>query len=98
MNNKYSNYVYLENNQSIDAMEINDLVISQRAFYTSGATRSYEFRLNALKKLKQAFTDNSLLVDETLSAHFNYPACNTYNACNHCFSGYLMDIDERSII
>lgn len=87
MNNKYSNYVYLENNQSIDAMEINDLVISQRAFYTSGATRSYEFRFNALKKLKQAITDNSSLFEDALMADLNKPASETYI----CETGIILD-------
>ena len=59
-------------------MDIEDLVAKQRAFYNSGATRSVEFRLDALKRLKtglKQFEDNFF---QALKADLNKHEMETY--------------------
>lgn len=59
-------------------MEINDIVKKQRRYFYSGATRSYEARLSALKRLKTAVLENESAVTEALYADFRKPAYETY--------------------
>ena len=59
-------------------MSIEDLVAKQRTFYNAGATRSVEFRLDALKRLKtglKQFEDNFF---QALKADLNKHKMETY--------------------
>lgn len=47
-------------------MTIETIVARQRAYFLSGATRSYEFRLAALKKLQQAMRDHEDKIADAL--------------------------------
>lgn len=47
-------------------MTIEEIVAKQRAFYLSGATRSFEFRQKALRKLQSAVRDNEDKIVEAL--------------------------------
>jgi len=50
---------------------IKNIVEKQRAFYLSGATRSIDFRMEALTKLKQAVLKNETLLAEAMKADLN---------------------------
>lgn len=45
---------------------INELLISQRQFFNTGATRSISFRIEQLKKLKQAVEHNEERICDAL--------------------------------
>ncbi len=47
-------------------MSIEETVAKQRAFYLSGATRSFEFRQKALRKLQSALRENEAMIAEAL--------------------------------
>ena len=47
-------------------MTIEEIVAKQRAFYLSGATRSFEFRQKALRKLQSALRENEDKIAGTL--------------------------------
>lgn len=53
-------------------------VIRQRAFFDSGATRSYEFRLQQLKQLKAAMLKYADDVEAALKADIGRPALEAY--------------------
>jgi len=59
-------------------MSIEELVAAQRAYFATGATRSVEFRLNALKRLKAALQQNEGAICDALKADFNKTAMETY--------------------
>ena len=46
----------------------------QRAYFDSGATRSYEARLEALKKLRKAVQEGSAALEEALKKNAEYEA------------------------
>ncbi len=50
----------------------------QRAYFDSGATRSYEARLDALKKLRKAVQDNSAALEEALKKDLNKHPCESF--------------------
>ena len=66
---------------------ISDLVKRQRAFYQSGATRSYCFRMEALTKLREAIVQNEALLNRSLEADLNKSACESYL----CEIGIVLD-------
>lgn len=47
-------------------MNIEEIVAKQHAFYLSGATRSFEFRQKALRKLQSALRENEDMIAEAL--------------------------------
>ncbi len=59
-------------------MDIEDLVAKQRAFYNSGATRSVEFRLDALKGLKTDLKQFEDKFFQALKADLNKHEMETY--------------------
>ncbi|MBP3710784.1 MAG: aldehyde dehydrogenase [Treponema sp.] len=52
-------------------MTFSKLVKAQRTFFQSGATRSYDFRRNALIKLQNAVRENEQLIADALLADLN---------------------------
>jgi aldehyde dehydrogenase (NAD+) len=55
-----------------------EAVAKQRAYFESGATRSYEFRLAQLKKLKKSVIDYKEELERTLAADLGRPPFETY--------------------
>ena len=55
-----------------------DAVARQRAYFASGATRSYEFRLAQLKKLKQAIVDHKDDIEQALKQDIGRPGFEAY--------------------
>ena len=51
-------------------MDIQELVRAQRAHFLSGATRSYAFRMEQLKKLQQALRSNEALLEQAMYQDF----------------------------
>jgi acyl-CoA reductase-like NAD-dependent aldehyde dehydrogenase len=52
---------------------VNDIVSRQRTFFSTGQTRSLEFRLTQLKRLKQAIMQNEAAILAALKADLNKP-------------------------
>lgn len=63
------------------------LVERQRTYYLSGATRSYEFRMDMLRKLKAAIIENEKLLLDGLKADLNKSAEESY----FCEIGIVLD-------
>jgi len=61
-------------------MDIKDTVERQQEFYLSGATRSYEFRLDALKKLQQAVRSYESKISDALLADLGKQPFESYMA------------------
>lgn len=59
-------------------MNISDIVKKQRQYFYCGATRSYEARIDALKRLKSAVLANESSITEALLSDFRKPAYETY--------------------
>src|SRR5690554_36508 len=55
-----------------------DIVARQRAYFESGATRSFEFRLAQLKKLKQALIEHKDDVEKALKEDIGRPSLEAY--------------------
>ena len=55
-----------------------ELVARQREYFQSGATRSYEFRMEQLKKLRKAFVDYKLEIEEALNKDIGRPPFEAY--------------------
>lgn len=53
------------------AAEIEKTVEAQRAYFLKGETKSYEFRLQALKKLHEAIEKNEPLINKALKSDLN---------------------------
>lgn len=51
---------------TIKLIDIPKVVASQRAYFFSNATRGYEFRLNALKKMKAAMINSESLLEKAM--------------------------------
>ena len=52
-------------------MNINSVVEAQRKYFESGATRSTEFRIEMLKKLRQSILDNGRAITGALRYDLN---------------------------
>lgn len=63
------------------------IVEAQRAYYISGATRSYEFRLDALNKLKKSILNNETLLYAALKTDLNKSEYESYL----CEIGIVLD-------
>ncbi len=63
-------------------MDIKTIVERQREYFLSGATRSYEFRLDALKRLRQAIRDHEKQISDALQEDLN----------KHPFESYMAEI------
>ena len=61
-------------------MDIKKTVERQREYYLSGATRSYAFRLEALKKLQQAVRDSEKRISDALLADLGKQPFESYMA------------------
>ena len=59
-------------------MNIGSLVASQRAYFESGATRPVSFRMEALRKLQKALTDNEALIDAAMKTDLNKTPMESY--------------------
>ena len=59
-------------------MDFTKLIADQRKFYESGATRSLDFRLQALRKLQSALRKNEEKLIEAMREDFNKPPMETY--------------------
>lgn len=51
-------------------MDIQELVRAQRAYFLSGATRPYAFRMEQLKKLQRALQTNEKLLEQAMYQDF----------------------------
>ena len=63
-------------------MSIEEIVKNQRSYYMTGATRSLEFRLQALRKLQQAVRDNEKQISDALLKDLN----------KHHFESYMAEV------
>ena len=61
-------------------MSIEEIVKNQRDYYMTGATRTLEFRLTALKKLQQAVRDNEKQICDALLKDLNKQPFESYMA------------------
>ena len=66
---------------------IHSTVSKAKAFYDSNATRSVEFRLDMLKKLKKAINENEELINEALKKDLNKHPYETYM----CETGLVLE-------
>ncbi|MDO4482101.1 MAG: aldehyde dehydrogenase, partial [Bacillota bacterium] len=64
-----------------------ELVRKQREYFTSGATRTFEFRIDSLKKLRESVSDNEKLIAEALRADLNKHPFESYM----CETGIVLD-------
>ena len=68
-------------------MNITQLVARQRAYFETGATRSPEFRLNALKNLQAAMRRNEKLIFDALKQDLNKTPMESYM----CENGIVLE-------
>lgn len=59
-------------------MTISEIVSNQRGYFLSGATRSADFRLDALQKLKKGIKANEKLLTDALLSDLNKPSSESY--------------------
>ena len=59
-------------------MDIKELVRAQRAYFLSGATRSYAFRMEQLKKLQRALQTNEKLLEQAMYQDFRKAPMEVY--------------------
>ena len=69
-------------------MDIQELVRAQRAYFLSGATRSYAFRMEQLKKLQQALRSNEALLEQAMYQDFRKAPMEVYM----CETGMVLDL------
>ena len=62
----------------INQAEISELVRQQRSFFGAGNTKEVSFRLEQLKRLKQAILDNQTAITEAMKADLNKPFFEAY--------------------
>ena len=62
----------------IDKLEISKLVRQQRSFFGAGNTKEISFRLEQLKRLKQAILDNQTAIISAMKADLNKPVFEAY--------------------
>ena len=58
--------------------EISELVARQRTFYATGATLDVEYRIAALKKLRQCLTENEAAIGEAIRQDLGKSATESY--------------------
>ena len=68
-------------------MDFSALVARQRAYFESGATRGADFRLSALKALREALVKNEALIFEALRADLNKAPMESYM----CENGLVLE-------
>ena len=68
-------------------MDFSALVARQRAYFESGATRGADFRLAALKSLREALVKNEALIFEALKADLNKAPMESYM----CENGLVLE-------
>ncbi|MCL2006487.1 MAG: aldehyde dehydrogenase [Treponema sp.] len=68
-------------------MSIHDIILRQREFYDTGATRSHAFRINALNSLRDALNKNEDLIFSALKKDLGKHPMETYM----CESGMVLD-------
>ena len=68
-------------------MDIQELVRAQRAYFDTGATRPFAFRLAQLKKLQQALRDNEQLLEQAMMQDFRKAPMEVYM----CETGMVLE-------
>ncbi len=68
-------------------MDFSALVARQRAYFESGATRGADFRLSALKALREALVKNEALIFDALKADLNKAPMESYM----CENGLVLE-------
>ena len=68
-------------------MDIQELVRAQRAYFLSGATRPYAFRMEQLKKLQQALRSNEALLEQAMYQDFRKAPMEVYM----CETGMVLE-------
>ena len=68
-------------------MDIQELVRAQRAYFLSGATRSYAFRMERLKKLQRALQTNEKLLEQAMYQDFRKAPMEVYM----CETGMVLE-------
>ena len=68
-------------------MDIQELVRAQRAYFLSGATRSYAFRMEQLKKLQKALRSNEALLEQAMYQDFRKAPMEVYM----CETGMVLE-------
>lgn len=63
---------------SVKKVDLSQIVAKQRDYFFSGATRGYEFRLNALRKMRQAVADNEEALEKALHEDLGKVAQESY--------------------
>lgn len=59
-------------------MNIETIIANQRAYFQTGITKSFSFRLNALKRLKVAIQNNESKINEALKIDLNKSSFESY--------------------
>ena len=62
----------------LNTAEIPGIIEKQYEYFYSGATRSYDFRIEQLKRLKQMIKENEELIEDALKADLNKPKFEAY--------------------
>lgn len=68
-------------------MQIQELVREQRAYFSTGATRTYAFRLEQLKKLQAALRENEHLLERAMEQDFRKMPMEVYM----CETGLVLE-------
>ena len=68
-------------------MDIQELVRAQRAYFLSGATRPYAFRMEQLKKLQRALQTNEKLLEQAMYQDFRKAPMEVYM----CETGMVLE-------
>ncbi|MCB9033914.1 MAG: aldehyde dehydrogenase [Chitinophagales bacterium] len=72
-------------------LDVRQLVAAQKSYFKSGATKSYDFRLNQLKKLRQVLLDNEQAIVKALYDDLHKSSFEAYGTE---FSFVLKDLDH----
>ena len=78
-------------------MDIQELVRAQRAYFDTGATRPYAFRLLQLKKLQQALRDNEQLLEQA-KGEKNLQRIRMYLRLLEEYSTYMTRANKRKTL
>lgn len=74
------------------SLSIHQLHKKQKEYFETGATKSVDFRLKQLKKLKQALSNNEKALIDALQADFHKPSFETYM---HELGQVLKELDHH---
>ena len=68
-------------------MNISEIVAQQRAYFQTGATRPLSFRLDALRRLRDALLANEALINDALKQDLNKAPMESYM----CETGMVLE-------